>query len=251
MDLTRISTDSLAGRILRLPLRLIPAGWRMPILQGKMRGKKWIVGSSIHACWLGTYEYEQRLAFENETREGCVVFDIGAHVGFYTLLASVLVGPQGKVYAFEPYPRNVAFLKQHLALNSVANVELIEAAVSDHTGKALFVEGSDSGWGRVGESGKLDIDTVRLDDLLDHGRIAAPDVIKMDIEGGEFAALSGARRAVSQKHPVIFLSTHGNVLHEQCCNLLEQWGYELQMLDGKAQDERYALVARPRSNAKP
>ena len=74
---------------------------KVRILQGKLRGKKWIVGSGNHAYWLGSHEYKKRILFEKVIRQGSIVFDIGAHVGFYTLLASVLVGTKGKVFAFD------------------------------------------------------------------------------------------------------------------------------------------------------
>ncbi|MDW8317197.1 MAG: FkbM family methyltransferase, partial [Anaerolineae bacterium] len=90
MNLSGISSKSLIGRVLRFPLRLIPPKAVLPIMQGRLKGRKWIVGSSSHGCWLGSYEYAKRIVFERTVRENSVVFDIGAHVGFYTLLAAVL-----------------------------------------------------------------------------------------------------------------------------------------------------------------
>lgn len=68
------------------------------------------MGSSSHGCWIGSYEYHKRRLFEQAVTPGSAVFDIGAHVGFYTLLASVLVGDQGRVVAFEPNAGNVRLL---------------------------------------------------------------------------------------------------------------------------------------------
>ena len=65
------------------------------------------------------------------SEERCVVFDIGANTGFYTLLASVLVGPQGRVFAFEPVPLNLRYLNEHLRLNNIKNVSVIDAAVAE------------------------------------------------------------------------------------------------------------------------
>ena len=80
------------GRLLRFPLRLIPDRAVIPVLQGRMRGKRWIAGSSDHGCWLGSYEYAIRRVFEETITHGSIVYDVGAHVGYYTLLASELVG---------------------------------------------------------------------------------------------------------------------------------------------------------------
>lgn len=145
MNLSGISDNSLVGRILRFPLRFIPPQMVLPVMQGRLKGKKWIVWSSNHGCWLGSYEHAKRILFEETITEGSVVFDVGAHVGFYSLLASVLVGPRGSVFAFEPLQRNLFYLKQHLRLNDIENVTVIEAAVSDrggwcHSMKALAVQ---------------------------------------------------------------------------------------------------------------
>lgn len=63
MNFSGISDQGLVGRILRAPLRLVPSRATVPILQGRLRGKKWIVGSSTHGCWLGSYEWEKQRGF--------------------------------------------------------------------------------------------------------------------------------------------------------------------------------------------
>lgn len=228
-----VAPHSLLGRALRSPLSLIPPETRVPILQGKARGMKWIVGSSIHGCWLGNCEYSKRRTFQRTITEGSTVFDIGAHVGYYTLLASVLVGPRGHVVAFEPLPRNLSFLKAHLQSNQVTNVSIVEAGVSDHSSIACFDEGPDSSSGRVAEKGELQIRTVALDDLIADRQLRAPDYIKMDIEGGELHAMLGARSLLLESRPTIFLSTHGKGVHHECLNLLRSLGYEMESLYGK------------------
>lgn len=114
MNLSGISSASVVGKLLRLPLVLLPGNLQMPIMQGRLKGKKWIVGSSNHGCWLGSYEYRKRILFEKMVPHGSIVYDLGGHVGFYSLLASVLVGPTGHVFVFEPFPANLAYLRKHL-----------------------------------------------------------------------------------------------------------------------------------------
>ena len=126
MNYSKINYQSFLGKLLRLPLRLIPKTMILPILQGRLRGKKWIVGAGEHGYWLGSYELNKRQAFEREVKPGAVVFDIGANVGFFSLLAAVLAGRKGKVYAFEPLPRNVSFLRKHAALNQLDTIEVFE-----------------------------------------------------------------------------------------------------------------------------
>src|SRR5262245_8579614 len=138
MNPSAISIDTPVGKLLRLPLRLIPGRAVLPILQGPLRGKKWIAGASDNGCWLGSYEYQKQRLFAKSVSPGDVVFDVGAHVGFYTLLASVLVGKRGRVIAFEPVPANLEYLRHHIRLNRIDNVEIIEAAVSDTDGVSAF-----------------------------------------------------------------------------------------------------------------
>src|SRR5579871_1243331 len=117
MNLSGISNESVVGRALRAPFRLIPRSAAVPILQGPLRGKRWVVGSATHGCWLGSYEQDKQQCFAGAVSVGSVVYDIGANVGFYSLLASVLVGVSGAVYSFEPVPRNCHFLRRHVDLN--------------------------------------------------------------------------------------------------------------------------------------
>lgn len=149
MNFSGISGHTLLGKALRFPLSFIPGNLKVPILQGRLKGKKWIVGSGVHGYWLGSYEYEKRRLFEEVVKPGSIVFDVGAHVGFYTLLASVLVGIQRKVFAFEPLPSNLHFLRTHIEINCIMNVTIIEAAVSNFSGATMFEEGPDSSTGRI------------------------------------------------------------------------------------------------------
>jgi FkbM family methyltransferase len=248
MNLSGISIESALGRLLRAPLRWIPRDARVPILQGKLRGKRWIVGSSTHGCWLGSYEHDKRRAFEATITEGTVVFDVGAHVGYYTLLASVLVGPAGRVYAFEPMPRNLGFLREHLRLNGARNVEVVEAAVSDRSGTARFALGATDTMGHLAGSGELEVRSVVLDELVESGDVPPPDFVKMDVEGGELRALEGARRLLDRRGPTLFLATHGKEIHGDCCRLLASLGYELRSLDRRDLEEsEEVLGVRPRS----
>ena len=215
----------------------------LPVLQGRLRGKRWIVGSSVHGCWLGTYELGKQLEFQAAVRPGDVVFDVGANVGFYTLLASELVGPGGRVVAFEPLPANLLYLREHLRLNRARNVEVVEAACAQAGGESFFDEGPDRSMGRVDEQGSLRVATVALDEMVEEGRLPAPDVVKMDVEGGEAAALGGARRLLQRHRPTVFLATHGADLHRECCALLAASGYSLRGVGGRALDRTDEIVA--------
>jgi FkbM family methyltransferase len=229
--------------VLRLPLRLIPQDTVLPILQGKLRGLKWIAGSSNHGCWLGSYEYHKRQALEKMVAKGSVVLDIGANAGFYTLLASVLVGRQGRVFAFEPVPRNLRYLKEHLRINGIANVSVIEAAVADCAGIAHFDAGPNPSMGHLAADGCLTVRTVSLDEMVGSGELLPPDCMKIDVEGAEASVLLGAKSLLAALHPTIFLATHGKEQHSTCCELLRSLGYSLEPISGPALDQTDEVLA--------
>ncbi len=233
MNFSGVSNRGFIGRALRFPLRLIPPGMHVPVLQGPLRGKRWIAGSSNHGCWLGSYEYSKQKAFSAAIKRGDVVYDLGAHVGFYSLLASVLVGPEGRVFSFEPVPANLDFLRRHLALNGVTNCSVTDAAVSDSNGTAKFDVVSNSSMGHLAGDSRdaLSVRTIALDSLVESGEIPPPNVIKCDIEGGEYDALRGASGILAKYSPTIFLATHGPEVHERCCRLLSDLHYHLTSLD--------------------
>jgi len=243
MNWTAISNTSRIGKILRLPLRLIPPRTVMPILQGPLRGKKWIVGSGNHGYWLGSYEMGKCILFEKSIPPDGVVFDLGGNVGYYSLLSSVRAGPRGRVYAFEPLPRNLDFLRRHLALNHIENVTVIEAAVADRSGTVRFEEDPSTSKGRIGAQGALEVRSVSLDDWIAQGKIPAPDLMKIDIEGAEFLALQGARKLLAGSHPAIFLSTHSGRVHRDCLAMLESLGYQIVSIDNRPLERSRDLLA--------
>lgn len=151
-----------------------PRSLILPIPQGALRGEKWIVRSGNLECHLGTYEYNKQKLLCRSVLPAETVYDVGAHVGFYTLLASQLVGSEGRVIAFEPFSRNQVLLKRHLEMNKSQNVIVIEAAVAEMDGVFKFLEGSTSSTGRLSQSGSFNVEAVAIDGLVSRGRIPLP-----------------------------------------------------------------------------
>ena len=230
-------------RRLGISVRCLPDDLIVPILQSRIRGKKWIVGSGPYSYWMGAFEYNKRVLFEKTITAGSVILDIGAHAGFYALLASELTGSQGRVFAFEPLANNLRYLKEHLRINRVANVHVVEAAVSDVDGKAMFLQDCDSTMGRLSQNGSIEVRTLTLDRAVIDGVIPLPQFIKIDVEGAEAAVLSGAKQLLSQCHPIIFLSTHGLDPHRKCCEFLISLGYSLKAIDANDIMETDELLA--------
>jgi FkbM family methyltransferase len=235
------------GRLLRLPLRLVPKRAILPILSGPARGCRWTAGSTTHGAWLGTYEAEKQGAIVRHLAAGAVFYDIGANVGVYTLLASKLVGDNGQVVAFEPLPENLAFLRRHIELNRCANVRVVEAALSDRSGSGMLATEGHRSMGRLTTGGSVAVAVLALDAAVARLGLPLPGVLKMDIEGGEAAALRGAGRTVDSSRPTIFLSTHGRTVREECLAWLRGRAYVVAPLPGDETGEEW--IARPPKEA--
>lgn len=171
---------------------------------------------------LQRHEVETTAQIRRLTRPGMVMLDIGGHVGYYTHLASPLVGASGRVIAFEPHPRNVALLRRNTAHRP--NVTVLQVALAEQEGTAelydylmMSASGSlhyDETMRDVQRAHMSDSDvaprangfqpqtftvrTARVDDLLADLGISAVDVVKMDIEGAELGALRGMTRTIAQ-----------------------------------------------------
>jgi FkbM family methyltransferase len=181
---------------------------------------------------LGTTEPVIQDALARAVPRGGVVWDIGANIGFYTLIAARLVG-EGTVVAFEPLPEAQAAIHRNLALNGFTNVEVSGLALSDHNGTATLQMHASSTWAKLDTSadtgfqqelnatGLLEVPVATIDSQLDS--LAPPDLIKMDIEGGEVAALRGASRLLSEHRPTLICEMHGT--NEAVTDILESHGY--------------------------
>lgn len=246
MNFSAIPRKSFLGRLLRLPLKLLPANLVMPVLQGPMQGTRWIVGSGDHGYWLGSYELTNQQLLASEVQPGNVVFDIGAHVGYFTLLAARLVGPEGFVHAFEPHPQNVEFIERHIHLNKLENVGLHPIAVSKQSGNAYFGDGVSSSTGHLSPGGDLEVKTSSLDDLLGSDTVKPPQLIKIDVEGGEVDVLTGGIETLKQVRPTIFFATHGADQHQSCIDLLDSLAYTLQPVNAEQVEYATEILALPR-----
>jgi FkbM family methyltransferase len=219
---------------------------RLPIIAGPLRGRWWLPASrgKVLRVLGGSYEPEQTRLFERHVRPGHVVLDVGAHVGYYTLLSAVLAGEGGAVWSFEPNPRNARFLRRHAEINGLASVRVTEAAVAAADGTARFDFGSGSGTGHLATAGALEVRTVRLDRFCAEKGIA-PDVVKIDVEGAEMEVLRGARATLARHRPTIFLSTHGAEVHRESLAFMAGAGYECRPVLGDDVADTSELLCTP------
>jgi FkbM family methyltransferase len=208
-----------------------------------MKGMRWVVGSGDHGYWLGSYELEFQKIFAGKIQPGDIVLDVGAHVGYYTLLAARCSGPSGHIHSFEPLPRNVAFLKRHIQINKLTNVTFHQIAVSDRSGSVHFGGGVSSSTGRITLSGDLEVEAASLDDLLNTGEINSPSLMKIDVEGAEASVLRGGKQLLNEFRPDIFLATHGSQPHSDCKRLLADLGYTFEPINAGSVNEASEFFA--------
>jgi FkbM family methyltransferase len=189
-------------------LPLVPLPTRLPF------GAWWLAENDFCgvAVILGGFENKERAFIEGFLRPGLVVVDIGAHHGFYSLLASKKVGPTGRVLAFEPSPRERSRLLRHLRLNSCLNARVWDCALGQADGNAdLFVvDGTETGCNSLrppnaSQPAKtVPVKVASLDDCLEREGIDHVDFIKMDVEGAEVEVLKGATRLLDRRpRPVL------------------------------------------------
>lgn len=179
-----------------------------PVFSGPLKSSRFILGSMAGdgggaSIYFNKMEAEQAESMLRELKEGQVFFDIGANVGYYSILASKIVGETGTVMACEPVVRNLAYLQQHVVLNKAKNVRILAFACSDENGTAQFSFGPNTAMGHldVAIDGQTATDadvlvpTITLDKMAEELGIV-PDVIKIDVEGAELSVLEGGKRVL-------------------------------------------------------
>lgn len=207
------------------------------IAAGRLAGATLLLDMQIEKdYWLGSYEPELQDAIGRHIRPGMVVYDVGANVGYISLMLARVVGENGRVLAFEPLPANAERIRRNAALNPEGQrLELHELAVSNGPGTVRFRVHASNAMGRMetvegrteGYGDSIEVPTAGLDELVYERGLPAPDVIKMDIEGGEVLALPGAARLLAEKHPLLLLELHGPAAAKVAWEVLKAANYRL------------------------
>jgi FkbM family methyltransferase len=153
------------------------------------------------------FERETSILFQKIAKDGMNILDVGANIGYYTLIGSRLVGVSGRIHAFEPESKAYEYLSRNVSTNKCSNVVKVAKAVSDRQGPAIFIcnkpeEGFISN--SSPSNGGITVQTISLDAYFSEEGWPPVDIIKMDIEGGEHSALRGMKE-LSQKNPELKL----------------------------------------------
>jgi len=248
---------------------------RVTVAGGGLQGAElWIDLQNKKNYWLGTYEPELQAAVAAWLRPGMVVYDVGANIGYVSLLISRVVGGKkpgfsekpgfspGKVFAFEPLPSNLERMAANFALNPWANITTVAAAAVDCPGPVRFLAHASAAMGKAAGSagranetyvGEIEVQGLTLDGFAyaETGRV--PQAIKMDIEGGEVLALRGMTRLLSEARPLLLVELHGPEAARCAWDTLTAAGYRiLRMQPGypqvpslEALDWKAYIVAEP------
>jgi len=197
----------------------------------------------------GDYEASVERILLSNLRPGTVFYDVGAHIGVFSLIAARNLGVQGSVFAFEPDPSNVRRIKEHVARNQLDAIRIIPKAVSSTDGRLRFQRASFHSSMNTGvlvedasiaEGATIEVESITLDAVArEH---ALPSLIKIDVEGSEAAVLQGSEEIFRSTKPLLVCEIH----HEQASSDVTRWllerGYKFQWLDNSATYPRHLFA---------
>lgn len=210
------------ARLIRQELnRAAPQGYTVvQIAGGELAGLS--MSLDLHAekdYWLDTYEPELLHALKELVKPGWVAYDLGANIGYISLLLARLVGAEGRVFSFEALPANLERLRLNVQLNALEErVTAIPGAVGNSTEAVQFLLGPSDDTGKAqGSAGRqelaygqaISVPGIILDEFVYTLGNPPPSVVKIDIEGGEVLALPGMRRILAEARPLVCLELHG------------------------------------------
>ena len=187
------------------------------------------------------YPYEFREEIGAAVSPGDTVLDVGANVGQYTALLAELVGPAGRVIAFEPVPRTFGILQSVVSGLGLANVEPLAVALGEADGTASMIDVRDadglpdpglSHLGSRADGTAVEVQVARLDSLSDRLRLDSCSFVKIDVEGAELLVLRGATAFLATHRPAILIeldremSARYGASPAETTSFLERLGYE-------------------------
>ncbi len=163
------------------------------------------------ALALGAFEKRELEIFRNAVKAGMNVVDIGANIGLYTVIASHRIGPDGKVFAYEPEKDNFTILTKNIDLNQKHNSIALQIALSEKIEKRnLYLAEDNKGHHSFAKDSSVNIPISVVTDTLDYSleKYGSPkiDIIKMDIEGAEPLALKGMTQTIIRNPDIIIFT---------------------------------------------
>ncbi len=220
---------------------------RVPVvvLRGLAKGAWWSAYPSSAYWRLGGNAPEVEAALRRHAiKPGGVFWDLGAHFGIHAVGMARLLGPNGRVEAFEPDPVSRRRLDWHRRINRLPDLRIHAVAASERAGTARLCHYDDLGSTTShlpypGEPldgvASCEVQTVALDDWVSSGRIRPPDFVKIDVEGHGHAALAGMRATLQTHRPGLIVGIHHEPEYRATLRLLEALGYTSEALGDSRQ----------------
>lgn len=173
----------------------------------------------------GEIEPEVQKALRETFREAMIFYDVGASIGFYSLLGARLAGATGQVYSFEADPEIAARLRENAGRNEAGNVKVVEMAAWSSNGQVTFARADvalspDRGLGHVAEEPcgeSVVVEAITLDRFAETHPL--PQVIKLDVEGAEAEVLKGGANVFEKASPTLICEVH----HQRACDDVTRW----------------------------
>lgn len=193
----------------------------------------------------GVYEPSTTILIERLIRPGMVVVDVGANIGYFSLLAAHKVGSQGKVYAFEPHPDNYALLVKNIQANNYTNIVALQKAVSNTSG-TLRLFGSSTNHGRhsiassnvLNLANEAEVEGITLDEYVQQVvKSQQIDLLKIDVEGAEQMVIEGGRKILEAAAPTVLMEFWPRGLRNlggdplKLLEIFDQAGYTISVIE--------------------
>jgi FkbM family methyltransferase len=206
------------------------------IQRGIGKGLRFNCGRSNASYVFGAQESHVQTVLAKCVKPAMVTYDIGANVGFFSLIMARLVSPNGRVVAFDPLPENARQVAYNLALNRFDNIMVRAEAVGDREDTAVFQVSSYSSMGRLKDvgvppakqKGTIAVPLRSLDRLIEKERLPSPNFMKIDVEGAEPMVLSGATQTLATARPIMLIELHGT--NRLVAQLLGRMDYDAHVL---------------------
>jgi FkbM family methyltransferase len=197
----------------------------------------------------GGYEAPVERILLLNLRPGTVFYDVGAHIGVFSLIAARNLGALGSVFVFEPDPLNVRRIKEHASRNQLDSIRIIPKAVCSSVGKLRFLRASlRSSMNRgvlvedasAAQESTIEVESITLDAFAREN--ALPSLIKIDVEGSEAAVLQGSEEIFRSAKPLLVCEIH----HEQASSDVTRWllarGYIFEWLENSSRFPRHLFA---------
>jgi FkbM family methyltransferase len=238
--------------------RLSPSQSQAFECYGPLKGyRMYIDWNRFRSFLYGTWEPNVVRAVTSTVKPGMSVVDIGAHIGYYTLLLAKCVGLSGSIASFEPLPANFLSLQKNVQLNRLQNVQTFPEALSSQNQEVTInvprglTNTGDASICRIDGAEQLRVRAISLDSFCGSSGFR-PDFLKMDVEGAEYDVLIGGHSVITRFRPKMLIELHhfdGNLAIHPVPGLLAEWAYDIQWLD--RWDMTSHILATPRLRVAP